>query len=213
MVSVLQHKDGSHAAAPLPGKASQEEDDHPLGDVPHQVRGYLRTFSNTVVTGKSYDCCSACSDRVTDAYSKDGWEFVKKVLNEKGYVEEISGLAEVSHTQTREISLNRHRCNELLRRRSPILNGMSTTRKKTTAKLSFCEIPSDVHRLNPYRSARTSALQLSSTMQIQRLCIGLGLGTRHQAYQSVSVSILIRGIKEMRAVSTSLIYAIPGLEE
>lgn len=30
-----------------------------------------------------------------DAYKRDGWEFVKKALNEKDYVEELSGLSEV----------------------------------------------------------------------------------------------------------------------
>ena len=48
-----------------------------------------------IISGKSYDCCSACSDKVTGQYISDGWEFVKRALNEKGYVEEISGLAEV----------------------------------------------------------------------------------------------------------------------
>jgi ubiquitin-like modifier-activating enzyme ATG7 len=105
MVSVLQHKEGIHAPAPLPSEAKQENNDHPLGDVPHQVRGFLSTFSNTVVTGKSYDCCSACSNRVTDLYSKDGWEFVKRALNEKGYVEEISGLAEVSRISLEACSI------------------------------------------------------------------------------------------------------------
>ena len=49
-----------------------------------------------VVSGKSYDCCSACSDKVVDTYTKEGWDFVKRALNENGYVEELSGLAEVS---------------------------------------------------------------------------------------------------------------------
>ena len=51
-----------------------------------------------VIAGKSYDCCSACSSRVLEAYEQDGWEFVKRALNEKDYVEELSGLAEVSTT-------------------------------------------------------------------------------------------------------------------
>ena len=53
-----------------------------------------------VISGKSYDCCSACSDKVTERYISDGWEFVKRALNEKGYVEEVSGLAEVFSIST-----------------------------------------------------------------------------------------------------------------
>lgn len=49
-----------------------------------------------LIKGNSYECCSACSHNVTSAYESDGWEFVKKALNEKGYVEELSGLAAVS---------------------------------------------------------------------------------------------------------------------
>jgi len=30
-----------------------------------------------------------------NAYEQDGWQFVQKAMNEKGYVEELSGLAEV----------------------------------------------------------------------------------------------------------------------
>lgn len=47
------------------------------------------------VEGSPYDCCSACSDKVIEAYEADPWGFVKRALNEKGWVEEMSGLAEV----------------------------------------------------------------------------------------------------------------------
>ncbi|KAJ5101471.1 Molybdenum cofactor biosynthesis MoeB [Penicillium alfredii] len=93
LVSLLQHPKG--AAAPAPSKQSDEQEDHPLGLVPHQIRGFLSTFENVSVTGKNYTCCSACSEKVTGAYQDQGWEFVRKALNEPGYVEELSGLKEV----------------------------------------------------------------------------------------------------------------------
>ena len=93
MVSTLQHPDKS--SAPTTISQDEEESENPLGLAPHQIRGFLSSFENKVITGKSYDCCSACSDKVTTAYREGGWEFVKKCLNEKGYVEELSGLAEV----------------------------------------------------------------------------------------------------------------------
>lgn len=71
---------------------------HPLGLVPHQIRGFLSNFTNISVVGRSYDCCSACSDKIVNAYRQDGWEFVKRVLNDIGYVEELSGLKEVRGT-------------------------------------------------------------------------------------------------------------------
>lgn len=103
LASVLQHPERQHAAAPKPiaaadsSSSSYERDppDHPLGLVPHQIRGFLSTFQNMMIRGESYPCCSACSNPVLEAYQKDGWAFVKKALEEKDYVAELSGLAEV----------------------------------------------------------------------------------------------------------------------
>ncbi|OJJ75406.1 hypothetical protein ASPBRDRAFT_168247, partial [Aspergillus brasiliensis CBS 101740] len=96
LVSILQHPLG--AAAPAPTSRSDDQGDHPLGLVPHQVRGFLATFENIPVTGRSYKHCSACSDNITRAYKEGGWNFVLRALNEPGYVEELSGLKEVHAT-------------------------------------------------------------------------------------------------------------------
>ncbi|CAM1500804.1 Fc.00g099660.m01.CDS01 [Cosmosporella sp. VM-42] len=98
LTSLLQHPLGRDAPAPQPTPGTTPERDppnHPLGLVPHQIRGYLSTFQNIVIRGQSYDCCSACSPKILDAYRKDGWEFVKQALLEKDFVTELSGLAEV----------------------------------------------------------------------------------------------------------------------
>ncbi|KAI5301442.1 Autophagy protein 7 [Ascosphaera pollenicola] len=97
-VSVIQHPQVQEAPASTTreaGEMNDGEDEHPLGLVPHQIRGFLANFSNLLVTGKAYNCCSACSDKVVRAYREDGWSFVEKALNERGYVEELSGLKEV----------------------------------------------------------------------------------------------------------------------
>ena len=94
LVSVLQHPQGGSAPAAV--RPEDREDDHALGIVPHQIRGFLSNFQNMLIKGRSYDCCSACSERVVDAYNEHGWEFVKRARNERGFVEELSGLAEVS---------------------------------------------------------------------------------------------------------------------
>lgn len=103
LVSVLQHPLGAAAPATLARTSSSSADtsaaaeavEHPLGIVPHQIRGFLSTFSNLNIIGRSYDCCSACSDKIVNAYRSEGWEFVLKALNEKDYVEELSGLKDV----------------------------------------------------------------------------------------------------------------------
>lgn len=93
LVSLIQHPLG--ASAPAPTHTTEDRGDHPLGLVPHQIRGYLSNFQNIMIKGKSYDRCSACSDKITGAFKSEGWDFVKKALNEKGFVEDLSGLAEV----------------------------------------------------------------------------------------------------------------------
>lgn len=105
LVSILQHPLRAHAPAPTnptdaSSKTSSSTPDksafvHPLGQLPHQIRGFLSTFSNLSIRGQPYDCCSACSDRIVERYRNEGWDFVKRALNEKGWVEEVSGLKEV----------------------------------------------------------------------------------------------------------------------
>ncbi|KAG5916018.1 Autophagy- protein 7 (Autophagy- E1-like activating enzyme atg7) [Claviceps africana] len=98
LTSLLQHPLGKDAPAPqlTPGNVpDRDPPDHPLGLVPHQIRGYVSTFQNMVIRGQSYDCCSACSPKILHAYRTNGWGFVKRALQEKNYVAELSGLAEV----------------------------------------------------------------------------------------------------------------------
>jgi len=103
LVSILQHPLGAHAPAPKQSASSssasveydRDPPDHPLGIIPHQIRGFLSTFQNKIISGQSYDCCSACSPKIVDAYKEDGWDFIKRALTEKDYITELSGLAEV----------------------------------------------------------------------------------------------------------------------
>jgi ubiquitin-like modifier-activating enzyme ATG7 len=103
LASVLQHPLGGLAPAPKPSSApgsnavtyERDPPEHPLGLVPHQIRGFLASWQNMLISGQSYNCCSACSSRVVDAYKTDGWAFIKRALTEKDYITELSGLAEV----------------------------------------------------------------------------------------------------------------------
>lgn len=100
--SILQHPLRQHAPAPVPSSSGgatptyeRDPPDHALGIVPHQIRGFLHTFQNMVISGKSYPNCSACSEPILHAYEENGWAFVKEALESRGYVAELSGLAEV----------------------------------------------------------------------------------------------------------------------
>jgi ubiquitin-like modifier-activating enzyme ATG7 len=113
LVSVLQHPRKGRAPAPPAQPASSSGGGggshhpadasgpdatgftHPLGLVPHQLRGFLSSFHTMQVVGQPYPQCSACSDAVVGAFDAEGWAFVRRALAEKGFVEEVSGLAEV----------------------------------------------------------------------------------------------------------------------
>lgn len=101
-VSLLQHPQGP--AAPASASRSDDQGNHPLGLVPHQIRGFLSTFENISIVGRSYKYCSACSDNIVNEYKEKGWTFVRRALNEAGYVEELSGLKEVGHIHSVEFS-------------------------------------------------------------------------------------------------------------
>lgn len=48
-----------------------------------------------IIRGSAFDSCSACSRPILEEYKRHDWEFVKRALNEKGYVEHISGLDQI----------------------------------------------------------------------------------------------------------------------
>ncbi|KAL1902849.1 Autophagy protein 7 [Sporothrix stenoceras] len=99
--SIMQHPSRHHAGAPKTSKRNEaptyerDPEDHPLGIVPHQIRGFVANFQNVLINGKSYPQCSACSRPILDAYRQEGWDFVKKALGDREYVTELSGLAEI----------------------------------------------------------------------------------------------------------------------
>lgn len=104
LISVLQSPNGARARAPEPAAKNPEsaDPDHPLGTVPHQLRGFMSNWQTMTIKGKAYDCCSACSPKILDKYKSDGWDFVRRAISEKGYVEDVSGLAEV-HRRAEEL--------------------------------------------------------------------------------------------------------------
>ncbi|GLB36667.1 putative E1-like protein-activating [Lyophyllum shimeji] len=96
LVSLLQHPDGMHAAAPQanqdPGLPTDGSGDSVLGLVPHQLRGFLAQFRNIHIVGAAYDCCTGCSETVLQAYEKEGFEMMLKAFNDSKYLPTLTGL-------------------------------------------------------------------------------------------------------------------------
>lgn len=63
-----------------------------MGEIPHQIRGFLNNFSTLKLKTPAYEHCPACSPKVIEAFTELGWEFVRKALEDPLYLEEISGL-------------------------------------------------------------------------------------------------------------------------
>lgn len=65
-----------------------------LGSLPHQLRGFLHNFELLKLSSQNFKCCSACSIPVIKSLREEGWEFVRKALNNDTYLEELTGLKE-----------------------------------------------------------------------------------------------------------------------
>ena len=86
LVAILQHPERNLA----PHDAETK-----FGNIPHQIRGFLHNFQQTKLFAPSYVHCSACSPRVITEFKQEGWEFVRKCLDDSQYLEDISGLTKV----------------------------------------------------------------------------------------------------------------------
>jgi ubiquitin-like modifier-activating enzyme ATG7 len=98
-VSVLHHPDGKHAAAQMPGDACSK-----FGIVPHQLRGFLASYTVTPVVGQHFDRCSACSDAVVAEYHKRGADFLVAALRDPKILEDTSGLTALKEEADRALA-------------------------------------------------------------------------------------------------------------
>lgn len=97
LVGILHHPLGNRApaiqtAANAPNK---------LGALPHQIRGYLSTFQNDLISGPAYQQCTACSKIVVEEFRKDGFAFVERVMHDPAVLEEITGIRKMTEDALR----------------------------------------------------------------------------------------------------------------
>eukprot|EP00475_Leptophrys_vorax_P018264 TRINITY_DN24908_c0_g1_i1.p1 TRINITY_DN24908_c0_g1~~TRINITY_DN24908_c0_g1_i1.p1 ORF type:complete len:141 (+),score=11.05 TRINITY_DN24908_c0_g1_i1:55-423(+) len=76
----------------------------PLGPLPHQLRGFLSTFSQLAVTGFAFPQCTACSSTVLQAYSDRGFDFLLEAFNQPLMLEDLTGLSAL-HAATEGLDL------------------------------------------------------------------------------------------------------------
>ena len=95
LASIIQHPQGLHASAPTQDQDGAPDDDLPLGDVPHMIRGHLMGFGQSCMVGTAFKQCTACSVPVVDEFRARGWRFVLEALRDPESIEKVSGLKEL----------------------------------------------------------------------------------------------------------------------
>jgi ubiquitin-like modifier-activating enzyme ATG7 len=63
-----------------------------LGVAPHSIRGFLGSGQQIAPSFQNFDKCSACSKQVVEAYRAEGFEFIRRVMNDPSHLEVVSGL-------------------------------------------------------------------------------------------------------------------------
>jgi ubiquitin-like modifier-activating enzyme ATG7 len=92
LITLLHHPLQASAPADTQTSAVPLEPQSMLGYVPHQIRGFMREWKQVLISGRSYDKCTACSSTIIDAYRKDGYSFIASALKDPMLLERMVGL-------------------------------------------------------------------------------------------------------------------------
>ncbi|XP_010481518.1 PREDICTED: ubiquitin-like modifier-activating enzyme atg7 [Camelina sativa] len=96
LVGVLQHPLGINAKGDNSSLSNGgNNDDLPLGILPHQIRGSVSQFSQITLLGQASNSCTACSETVISEYRERGNSFILEAINHPTYLEDLTGLTEL----------------------------------------------------------------------------------------------------------------------
>lgn len=92
-ISLIQHPEGGRASA----SHSADQPEHSASAstfslIPHQIRGFISSYSHILPATLAFKHCSACSDKVLSAFENDGFAFLLHVFNDADYLELVCGL-------------------------------------------------------------------------------------------------------------------------
>jgi ubiquitin-like modifier-activating enzyme ATG7 len=118
LAALLQHPQGVDAPAAAAGASSEEEDDEAegeeraaapnkpaLGPVPHMIRGQLDGFTQTVMSGRAFEQCTACGPAVVRAWRERGAALVREAAVDPSVLERIAGLDALREEMERRMSV------------------------------------------------------------------------------------------------------------
>ena len=97
LVSMLHSPLRDSAPADTPSNGTLPNESNPVGLVPHQIRGFLGTYSTLLIVGHAYDKCTACSPAVLAGYLADPFGFVQRACASGTFLEDLTGLTEMKN--------------------------------------------------------------------------------------------------------------------
>lgn len=101
-ISLTQHPDGGRASASyLVDQPEHSTVTSTFSLVPHQIRGFISSYSHILPATLAFKHCPACSDTVLRAFDNDGFAFLLRVFNDAEYLELVCGLRAL-HCATNE---------------------------------------------------------------------------------------------------------------
>ena len=86
-----------HIEADTPSNNVTPNSNNAVGLIPHQIRGFLGSYSNMLIHGHAYDRCTGCSSHVIDGYREDPFAFVLKACSNSTFLEDITGLSDLKN--------------------------------------------------------------------------------------------------------------------
>ncbi|KAJ8605505.1 hypothetical protein CTAYLR_000034 [Chrysophaeum taylorii] len=99
LLVALLHHPLRHAAPPDKAGDLSRPPDHPLGILPHSIRGFLTHFSSVLPATRAFPNCTACSDPILDRFrqhDQSAFDFLAKVANDPALLEQTAGLADLA---------------------------------------------------------------------------------------------------------------------
>jgi ubiquitin-like modifier-activating enzyme ATG7 len=98
MVALLHAENGVTTSPPTREQdvsAEREADSSPLGVVPHQIRGSVAGFTQTLFDAPCFPRCTACSTAVVAKYRDDRDGFLTAVFDDPKTLEDATGLTDL----------------------------------------------------------------------------------------------------------------------
>jgi ubiquitin-like modifier-activating enzyme ATG7 len=94
MVALLHSVHGAKTAPPSKD-VSMDDEPSPLGVVPHQIRGSVAGFTQTLFDAPCFPRCTACSSTIVSQYRAARDDFLMRVFDDPKTLEDATGLTEL----------------------------------------------------------------------------------------------------------------------